>query len=88
MAEAQVDVMNSETKEDDLMATDTTMDDANGQNLPTPAPKLKSTITDETSRLVDGSPDNTKRSFRRKKNPTVNAIATLQRESRNFRIPN
>jgi hypothetical protein len=92
MVEAQVDVMNSETEEDDMIVDDTAMDDGNAQNLPTPAPKSKSTITNETSRLGHGSPDNTKKSFRKKKKkkkkPTVNAIATLQRESRNFIIPN
>jgi hypothetical protein len=65
MAGAEVDVMNSEPEEDDLMGDDTTMDDGNAETLPTPAPKLKSTITDGTSRLGDGGPDNTKRSFRK-----------------------
>jgi hypothetical protein len=65
MAGAEVDVMDSEPEEDDLMADDTTMDDGNAETLPTPAPKLKSTITGGTSRLSDGGPDNTKRSFRK-----------------------
>jgi hypothetical protein len=65
MAVAEVDVMNSELEEDDVMGDDTTMDDGNAENIPTHAPKLKSTITDETSHLGDGGPDNTKRSFRK-----------------------
>jgi hypothetical protein len=65
MAGAEVDVMDSEPEEDDLMGDDTTMDDGNAETVPTPAPKLKSTITGGTSRLSDGGPDNTKRSFRK-----------------------
>jgi hypothetical protein len=65
MVVAEVDAMNSEPEEDDLMDDDTTMDDGNAENLPTPAPKLKSTITNGTSRLGDGGDDNTKRSFRK-----------------------
>jgi hypothetical protein len=43
-----------------------TMDDGNAETVPTPAPKLKSTIMGGTSRLSDGGPDNTKRrSFRK-----------------------
>jgi hypothetical protein len=41
MPVAEVDAMNSEPEEDDLMDDDTTMDDGNAKNLPTPAPKLK-----------------------------------------------
>ena len=65
MAIAEVDAMNFEPEEDDLMDDGTVMDDGNAKNLPTHVPKLKSTITDETSRLGDGDPDNTKRSFRK-----------------------
>jgi hypothetical protein len=41
--------MDSEPEKDDLMGDDTTMDDGNAEIVPTPAPKLKSTITDGTS---------------------------------------
>ena len=73
MAGAEVDVMNSELEEDDLMGDDMTMDDGNEKTLPTPAPKLKSTITDETSHLVDGGLDNTKRSFRKETDVECNS---------------
>jgi hypothetical protein len=49
IAIVEVDAMNSESEEDDLMDDDTTMDDGNAENLPTPAPKLKSTITNGPS---------------------------------------
>ena len=49
MATTEVDVMDFKPKEDDLMADDMTMDDGNAETLPTPAPKLKSTITGGTS---------------------------------------
>jgi hypothetical protein len=66
MAGAEVDAMDSEPEEDDLMDDDTTMDDGNAETVPTPVPKLKSTIMGGTSRLNDGGPDNTKRrSFRK-----------------------
>jgi hypothetical protein len=65
MAGTKVDAMDSELEEDDLMDDDTTMDDGNAETVPTPVPKLKSTITCETSRLSDGGPNNTKRSFRK-----------------------
>jgi RNA-binding protein 8A len=66
MAGAEVDAMDFEPEEDDLMEDDTIMDDGNAEIVPTPAPKLKSTITGNASRLDDGSPDNTKRrSFRK-----------------------
>jgi hypothetical protein len=86
MAGIEVDVMNSEPEEVDLMGDDMTMDDGNVENLPTPVPKLKSTIRDRTSRLGDGGPENTKSSLEKKQ--TVNAIATLQREGRNSKLPN
>jgi hypothetical protein len=73
MAVAEVDVMNSEPEEDDLMGDDTTMHDGNAENLPTPAPKLKSTIMDGTSRLDDGDPDNTKSSFRKETDGKCNS---------------
>ena len=44
MADAEVDVVNFEPEEDDLMDDDTTMDDGNADDVPTPVPKLKSTI--------------------------------------------
>jgi hypothetical protein len=65
MASVEVDVMESETKEDDLMGDEIEMDDGNVETVPTPLPKLKSTITSATSCLSDGGPDNTKRSFRK-----------------------
>ena len=65
MAGTKVDAMGSELEEDDLMDDDTTMDDDNAENLPTLAPKLKSTIMNRPSRLGDHSHDNTKRSFRK-----------------------
>jgi hypothetical protein len=43
------------------MDDDMTMDDGNVETVPTPVPKLKSTIMDDTSWIVDGGPDNTKR---------------------------
>jgi len=68
MPVAEVDAMNSEPEEDDMMDNDTTMDDGNAKNLPTPAPKLKWNIINGASRLSDGSHDNTKRSFRKETN--------------------
>jgi hypothetical protein len=65
MVGVEVDVMKSEPEEDDLIGDDTTMDDGNTKTLPTSVPKFKSTIMDRTSRLSDGGPDNTKRSFRK-----------------------
>jgi hypothetical protein len=55
-----VDEMDFELKEDDLMDDDTAMDDGNAETGPTTTPKLKSAITGDTSRLDDGSPNNTK----------------------------
>jgi hypothetical protein len=49
MVVAEVDVMNSELEEHDLMGDDMAIDAGNAKNLPTLAPKLKSTITDGTS---------------------------------------
>jgi hypothetical protein len=43
------------------MEDDTTMDDGNVHIVPTPAPKLKSTIMGSSSRLGDGGLDKTKR---------------------------
>jgi hypothetical protein len=75
MAGAEVDAMDSEPEEDDLMDDDTTMDDGNAETVPTPAPKLKSTITGRTSRLSDGGPDNTKRrSFRKETDVERNSL--------------
>ena len=65
MVGLEFDVIKFNPGEDDLMNDDTTMDDGNAYVVPTPGKKLKSTITYETSRLSDGSPDNTKRSFRK-----------------------
>jgi RNA-binding protein 8A len=61
MAGTRVDAMDSEPEEDDMMDDDIIMDDGNAEIVPTPAPKLKSTITGGTSRLSDSGPDNTKR---------------------------
>jgi hypothetical protein len=44
MAGAEVDAMDFEPEEDDLMDDDTTMDGGNADIVPTPTPKLKSTI--------------------------------------------
>ena len=60
MAGAEVDVMDSEPEEDDLMGNDTTMDDGNAETVPTPTPKLKSTIMGHTSQHDDGGPKKTK----------------------------
>jgi hypothetical protein len=68
--------MNSEPEEDDLMGDDTTMDDGNVETLPTPVPKLKSTITNGTSHLGDGGPENTKRSFRKETHDKRNSHST------------
>jgi hypothetical protein len=61
MVGAEVDAMDFEPIEDDMMEDDMEMDDVNADIVPTPTPKLKSTITGGTSRLSDGSSDNTKR---------------------------
>jgi RNA-binding protein 8A len=60
MANVEVDVVDFEPKEDDLMDDDMMMDDGNVYVIPTPAPKLKSTIMGVTSQLGDGVPNNTK----------------------------
>jgi hypothetical protein len=86
MAGADVDVMNFKPKEDDLMGDDTTMDDGNAETLPTPAPKLKSTITNELSGSFMEVLTTPKGVSENK--PTVNAIATLQRKNRNSKVPN
>ena len=65
MVFVEVDAMNFEPEEHDLMDNDTTMDDRNAENLPTPTHKLKSTIMNRTSWLGDSGDDNTKRSFRK-----------------------
>ena len=66
--------MDFELEEDDLIVDDTTTDDGNANIVPTPMPKLKSTITGRTSHLSDGSPDNTKRrSFRKETNVERNS---------------
>ena len=52
--------MDFELEEDDMMDDDLTMDDGNASVLPTPMPKLKSTITGGTSWLGNGDPDKTK----------------------------
>jgi hypothetical protein len=41
MPVAELYAMNSKPEEDDLMDDDTTMDDGNAENIPTPGPKLK-----------------------------------------------
>jgi hypothetical protein len=73
MVVAEVDVMDSKPEEDDMIVDDTTMDDGNAETLPTPAPKLKSTIMGGTSWLKDGGPDNTKRSFRKETDDECNS---------------
>ena len=60
MVDAEVDVLDFELEEDDLMDDDTTMDDGNADIFPTPAPKLKSTITGGTSQLNNGGLKKTK----------------------------
>jgi hypothetical protein len=74
MADTEVDVMDFEMEEVDLMVEDTKMDDGNAETLPTLVPKLKSNITSRTSQLSDGSPDKTKRSFRKENNVECNSI--------------
>jgi hypothetical protein len=75
MVGAEVDAMDSELEEDDLMDDDTTMDDGNAETVPTPVPKLKSTIMGRTSQLSDGGPDNTKRrSFRKETDVERNSL--------------
>jgi hypothetical protein len=71
--------MDSESEEDDSIADDMTMDDGNAKTLPTPAPKLKSTITGKTSRLSDDGPDNTKRSFRKETDAERNSRFAAQK---------
>ena len=65
--------MNFELEEDDLMGDDMTMDDGNVETLLTPMPNLKSTITGGTSWLKDGSPNNTKRIFRKETDDECNS---------------
>ena len=79
MADTEVDVMDSEPEEDDLIDDDMTMDDGNVETVPTPAPKLKSTIMDKNSWLGDGSPDNTKRSFRKETDVERNSRFAAQK---------
>jgi len=55
------------------MGDDTTMDDENAKTVPTPAPKLKSTIMGVTSSLSDDGPDNTKRIFRKETDDECNS---------------
>jgi hypothetical protein len=51
------------------------MDNGNAETITTPAPKFQSTITDRTSRLSDGGPDNTKRkSFRKETDVERNSL--------------
>ena len=56
MAGAEVDAVDFEPEEDDLMDNDTVIDDGNVDTVPTPVPKLKSTIMAGTSWLDDGVP--------------------------------
>jgi hypothetical protein len=80
MVGTEVDAVDFERKEDDLMDDDSTMDDSNVDVVPTPAPKLKSTITGVTSKLRDGDITRPKEGVSEKKS-MLNAIATLQIES-------
>ena len=73
MVVPEVDVMNFEQEVDDLVGDDTTMNDGNAENLPTPSAKLKSTIMNGTSRLDDGNHDNTKSSFKKETNGKCNS---------------
>jgi len=69
MADIDVDAVDFEWEEDDLMDNDTTMDDGNADDIPTHAPKFKSTIMGATSQLCHGSLDKTKgRGFRKETN--------------------
>jgi len=56
------------------------MDDRNVDVVPTPAPKLKSTIMGGTSQLGDGDPENTKiRGFRKETDVEFNSLSTDQK---------
>jgi RNA-binding protein 8A len=83
MADAEVDAVDFELEEDDLMDDDTTMDDGNADVVPTPVPKLKSTIMGGTSQLDDGGPNKTKgRGFRKETDVECNSrFATREFES-------
>jgi hypothetical protein len=75
MVGAEVDAMDSDPEGDDLINNDMTMDDGNEETVPTHAPKLKLTITGETSRLNDGGTNNTKRrSFRKEIDAKRNSL--------------
>jgi hypothetical protein len=58
------------------MDDDTTMDDGNAETVPTPVPKLKSTIMGRTSRSVMAGLTTPKEGVSENK-PTLNAIAAL-----------
>jgi RNA-binding protein 8A len=60
MVGVEVDAVDFEPEEEYLMDDDTTMDDGNVDVVPTPVPKLKSTITGGTSQLGDGGPKKNK----------------------------
>ena len=68
MANVEVDVVDFDMEEDDLMNDDMTMDDGNADKVPTPMPKLKSTIMGGTSRLGDDDFDKTRGGGFRKEN--------------------
>ena len=72
--------MDSETEEDDLMGDDMKMDDGNVETLPTPAPKLKSTIMGGTSWLSDSGPNNTKSSFKKETDTELNSLFTMRKQ--------
>jgi RNA-binding protein 8A len=66
MVDAEVDAVNFEPEEYDMMDDDMMMDDGNSDIVPTPMPKIKSTIMGGTSQLDDGGPNKTKgRGFRK-----------------------
>jgi hypothetical protein len=75
MVDAKVDVFDFEPKEDDLMNDYMAMDDGSAEVVPTPMPKLKSSIIGGTSRLSDGGPDKTKgRGFRKENDIEHNSL--------------
>jgi hypothetical protein len=74
MVGVEVDAIDFEQEEYDLMDDDLMMDDGNAGIVPTPVPKLKSSITGGTSRLNDGDPEKTKgRGFRKETNAELNS---------------
>jgi hypothetical protein len=80
MVGVKVDAIDFKLEEDDLMDDDMTMDDGNVDIVPTPVPKLKSTIMGGTSRLGDDDPDNTKiRDFKKETDIEHNSCFATQK---------